>query len=230
MIERLMIERPSPNHDERQLPVSMLILHYTGMKTADEALGRLTDARAKVSAHYLIAEDGQTFAMVDEDRRAWHAGMSWWRTTTDINSASIGIEIANPGHEWGYAPFPDEQIAALETLMRGILGRHRILRSNIVGHSDIAPRRKADPGELFPWARLAVNGLAVPTPSAEIDPNWYDEGFMAALGRYGYDISWPKEAVIAFQRRFRPANVSGEIDAECRGLLFSLLRHPQAFQ
>lgn len=225
-----MIARPSPNHDERLRPVSMLILHYTGMKTSTEALDRLTDPSAKVSAHYLIAEDGQTFAMVDESRRAWHAGMSYWRTLTDINSASIGIEIANPGHEWGYTPFPDEQIIALETLMRSILARHQIPRSHILGHSDIAPRRKADPGEFFPWPRLAAQGLAVPTPDASIDPNWYDQGFMAALGRYGYDIAWPKEAVIAFQRRFRPANISGDIDPESRALLYSLLRHPQAFQ
>ncbi len=223
------IQRPSPNHDERRLPVSMLILHYTGMKTSTEALDRLTAQEAKVSAHYLIAEDGQTFALVDEDRRAWHAGMSFWRTLTDINSASIGIELANPGHEWGYVPFPDEQITALETLMRQILARHRIGRSHILGHSDIAPRRKSDPGELFPWPRLAAQGLAVPMPSADVDPNWYDQGFMAALGRYGYDIAWPKEAIISFQRRFRPANISGDIDAECRSLLFSLLRHPEAF-
>lgn len=223
------ISRPSPNHDERQYPVSMLIIHYTGMQSADAALARLSDPTAKVSAHYLIAEDGQTFALVDEGRRAWHAGMSWWRAFTDINSASIGIELANPGHEWGYTHFPPEQIAALESLMQDILARHTIPRSNILGHSDIAPRRKSDPGELFPWHRLAVAGLAVPMPSAEVDPNWLDIGFMAALARYGYDTAWPKEAVIAFQRRFRPANIDGEIDAECRGLLFSLLRHPKAF-
>jgi N-acetylmuramoyl-L-alanine amidase len=224
------IQRPSPNHDERRLPVSMLILHYTGMRSTAEALDRLTDPQAKVSAHYLIAEDGQTFALVNEDARAWHAGQSFWRGTTDINSASIGIELSNPGHEWGYTPFPDEQISALETLMQAILARHAIPRSNIIGHSDIAPRRKQDPGELFPWSRLAARGLATPMPDASTDPNWYDSGFLAALNRYGYDIAWPRDAIQAFQRRFRPTSISGTIDAETRSLLFSLLRQPSAFQ
>ncbi len=223
---RPMFDRPSPNHDERRLPVSMLVLHYTGMKSAAEALDRLTDPQAKVSSHWLIAEDGQLFRLVDEQRRAWHAGMSSWRQLTDINSASIGIELANPGHEWGYQPFPDEQISALEGLMQDILARHAIARPFIVGHSDVAPRRKLDPGELFPWQRLAAKGLATAIPQAVIDPNWHDEGTLAALGRYGYDVSWPKEAVAAFQRRFRPAAVTGTIDVETRSLLLALLRDP----
>jgi N-acetylmuramoyl-L-alanine amidase len=223
------VERPSPNHDARSLPVSMIVLHYTGMHSAAEALERLCDPLAKVSSHWLIAEDGQVFRLVDEARRAWHAGASWWRAQTDINSASIGIELANPGHEWGYVPFPDEQMVALETLMRGIMVRHsEIRRDFVVGHSDIAPRRKQDPGELFDWPRLAAAGLTAPMPTADVDPNWLDSGFMAALGRYGYDISWPEAAVMAFQRRFRPKAITGTIDAETRALLLSLMRGPQA--
>jgi len=223
------VEHPSPNHDARRLPVSMIVLHYTGMQTASAALARLSDPEAKVSAHWLIAEDGQIFHLVDESRRAWHAGAAWWRAETDINSASIGIELANPGHEWGYVPFPDEQMAALETLMHGIIARHPGVRQGFVlGHSDVAPRRKQDPGELFNWPRLADAGLTVPMPSAAIDPNWQDAGFMAALARYGYDVSWPEAAVTAFQRRFRPTNVNGQIDAETRALLLSLMRGPQS--
>ncbi|WP_439533081.1 N-acetylmuramoyl-L-alanine amidase [Polymorphobacter sp.] len=222
-----MIERPSPNHDARRLPVSMVVVHYTGMHSAAAALDRLCDPEAKVSAHWLIAEDGQLFRLVDEDRRAWHAGAAYWRAQTDINSVSVGIELANPGHEWGYLPFPEEQIVALETLIRDIYARHPdVRRDAILGHSDVAPRRKQDPGELFDWPRLAAAGLTMPMPTADVDPNWLDSGFMAALSRYGYDISWPEAAVTAFQRRFRPADVSGTIDAESRALLLSLMRGP----
>ena len=221
------IERPSPNHDERRLPVSMVVLHYTGMRDADEALQRLCDAQAKVSAHWLVAEDGTVFRLVDEGRRAWHAGAAYWRGIADVNSASIGIELVNPGHEWGYRPFPEEQMRALEGLLRGIFGRHPgLTASQVVGHSDVAPRRKQDPGELFDWPRLAAAGLAAPMPKADVDPNWHDSGFLAALGRYGYDVSWPEDAVRAFQRRFRPGRVDGQIDAETRALLLSLMRGP----
>jgi len=223
------IQRPSPNHDERRLPISMIVLHYTGMKTADEALDRLCDAEAKVSAHWLVAEDGTLVQLVPEDRRAWHAGAAYWRGIADVNSASIGIELVNPGYEWGYRPFFEEQIGALEGLLRGIYGRVPGMDlANIVGHSDVAPRRKQDPGELFPWPRLAAAGLAVPMPNADVDPNWHDSGFLAALSRYGYDVSWPEAAVTAFQRRFRTRLVDGKIDAETRALLLSLMRGPAA--
>ncbi len=148
------IETPSPNFDARTLPVTMLVLHYTGMQDAASALARLTDPEAKVSAHYLVAEDGQIIRLVDEEDRAWHAGKSWWRGTSDVNSASVGIEIVNPGHEWGYRAFPEAQIEALIPLVRRIVHHHKITRGNVVGHSDIAPARKEDPGELFPWERL----------------------------------------------------------------------------
>jgi N-acetylmuramoyl-L-alanine amidase len=218
------IDAPSPNFDERALPISMLVLHYTGMEDAESAIARLRDPEAKVSCHYLVSEDGQVLRMVDEDKRAWHAGRSFWRGVTDVNSASIGIEIVNPGHEFGYRPFPDEQIEALLPLVAGILERHKITRGNVVGHSDIAPRRKQDPGELFPWNRLARLRLALPRPTKNLmDPNWTDGGFLLALERFGYDVSDRMAAVVAFQRRFRPELIDGEIDGECRALLLALL-------
>ena len=218
-----MIVRPSPNFDIRRHPVSMLVLHYTGMQSAAEALDRLTDAQAKVSAHWVVAEDGQIISLVDESSRAWHAGKAWWRGITDVNSASIGIEIVNPGHEFGYRPFPAEQMAAVEELVAAAVARFGIDPSNVVGHSDVAPARKHDPGELFDWPRLARAGLAVAVPAGGFDPNWTDAGTLAALQRYGYDVTEPRAAVIAFQRRFRPANIDGSIDAETRAILRGLL-------
>jgi N-acetylmuramoyl-L-alanine amidase len=217
-----MITRPSPNFDARALPIAMLVLHYTGMQSAEAAIARLADAQARVSAHYVVAEDGTVLQMVEEANRAWHAGRSWWRGLTDINSASIGIEIVNPGHEFGYVPFPRPQMDAVVALVADIVARHRIAPANVVGHSDIAPSRKQDPGELFDWPRLAALGLAA-APAPSLDPGWSDPGFLAALGRYGYDITAPTEAVIAFQRRHRPARLDGAIDAECRGILRGLL-------
>jgi N-acetylmuramoyl-L-alanine amidase len=218
------IDCPSPNHDDRSLPISIIVLHYTGMVDGASALRRLTDPEAKVSSHYLIAEDGQVVRLVDEDKRAWHAGRSYWRGTTDINSASIGIELVNPGHEHGYRPFPEQQMAALVTLMMQIVPRYGITRGNIVGHSDIAPARKEDPGELFDWERLAKLRLALPRPAKYLtDPGWTDAGFLLALERFGYDIVEQDDAVRAFQRRFRPDNLDGVIDGQCRAILFSLL-------
>ena len=219
-----MIDTPSPNFDERTSPVSMLVLHYTGMLDAASAIERLTDPEAKVSSHYLIAEDGQVVRLVDEDKRAWHAGKSWWRGVRDVNSASVGIELVNPGHEHGYRPFPDQQMAALIPVMADVVRRHGITRGNIVGHSDIAPARKQDPGELFDWERLAKLRLSLPRPHRYLaDPHWNDGGFLLALERFGYDIADPDAAVIAFQRRFRPAMLDGVIDGQCRAILLSLL-------
>lgn len=218
------IDCPSPNFDERALPVTMLVLHYTGMADAASAIERLRDPEAGVSSHYLVAEDGQVLRLVDEDKRAWHAGRSHWRGVTDVNSASIGIEIVNPGHEFGYQPFPEEQMDALVPLVADIVRRHAIPRANVVGHSDIAPDRKQDPGELFEWHRLAKVGLAVPRPVKNlIDPNWTDAGFLLALERYGYDVRDPAAATTAFQRRFRPELVDGVIDGETRAILLGLL-------
>ena len=219
-----MIETPSPNFDERTLPISMIVLHYTGMQDAASAIARLSDPEAKVSAHYLIAEDGQIVRMVNEDKRAWHAGRSHWRKIDNVNSASIGIEIVNPGHEFGYRPFPVAQIDALIPLMQAITLRDKITRGNVVGHSDIAPARKDDPGELFPWERLAKLRLALPSPTKNLmDPHWTDGGFLLALERFGYDVTDPLAAIRAFQRRFRPGTIDGIIDGECRSKLLALL-------
>lgn len=218
------IDTPSPNFDARALPVSMVVLHYTGMIDGASAIARLADPEAKVSAHYVVAEDGQVVRMVDEAHRAWHAGRSWWRGTSDINSASIGIEIVNPGREFGYRPFPEAQIDAVIELLAGIMERHSITRGNVVGHSDVAPARKEDPGELFPWYRLARLRLALPRPTKNLmDPHWSDAGFLLALERFGYDVADGVAAVRAFQRRFRPEMIDGIIDGECRAILLGLL-------
>jgi N-acetylmuramoyl-L-alanine amidase len=218
------IDCPSPNFDERDQPVSIVVLHYTGMETAEAAIERLRDPEAKVSCHYLIDEDGKVLRMVPEDKRAWHSGCSCWRGMRDVNGASIGIEMVNPGHEFGYRPFPREQMKALVPLLAHIKQRHQIPVANIVGHSDVAPARKQDPGELFDWAFLARYGLAVGRPTTGLfDSNWTDGGFLLALERYGYDVHDPKAAVTAFQRRFRPGMIDGEIDGECRAMLLQLL-------
>ncbi len=218
-----MIDCPSPNFDERRLPVSLIVLHYTGMADAASAIARLTDPEAKVSAHYLVAEDGEILRMVNEGKRAWHAGMSSWRGITDVNSASVGIEIVNPGHEFGYRPFTDAQMEALVPLVKGIVDRYGIAPANVVGHSDVAPRRKLDPGELFDWELLARYGLALHRPKAKADPRWTDGGMLLALERFGYDVSDGAAALRAFQRRFRPGRIDGVADGETRAILLALL-------
>ena len=217
-------EVPSPNFNARQLPVSMVVLHYTGMRTAQEALDRMCNPAAEVSAHYMIDEDGTVTQLVDEEHRAWHAGKSYWRGVTDVNSASVGIELVNPGHEFGYRVFPDTQIDALLPLLADIVKRHNVPRANVVGHSDVAPGRKQDPGELFPWRLLARHRLALPVPELAMRLVYDNPGaFYLALERFGYDITEGRAAVRAFQRRFRPKRVDGEIDGECGALLFELL-------
>jgi N-acetylmuramoyl-L-alanine amidase len=218
------LDCPSPNHDERRLPISQLVVHYTGMVDAAAAIQRLCDPAAKVSAHYLIAEDGQVVRLVAEERRAWHAGKAHWRGIDDVNSASVGIELVNPGHEHGYRPFPEPQMEALLPLMAEIVERHGITRGNIVGHSDVAPARKEDPGELFDWERLARVRLALPRPRKFLqDPHWTDGGFLLALERFGYDVMDREAAVRAFQRRFRPETIDGVVDGQTRAILLSLL-------
>lgn len=219
-----MIWTPSPNFDERKLPISILVMHYTGMKDAASAINWLANPEAKVSSHYVVTEDGQIVNMVREEDRAWHAGRGYWRGIEDVNSASIGIEIVNPGHEWGYVPFPEEQMDAVTRLASDIVKRHHITPSNVIGHSDLAPARKQDPGELFDWSRLAKMGIALKRPDKNLfDPIWTDGGFMLALERFGYDITAEKDAVVAFQRRFRPENIDGVIDGETRAILLSLM-------
>lgn len=218
------IDCPSPNFDDRDQPVSMLVLHYTGMEDGPSAIARLRDPEAKVSCHYLVAEDGQVLRMVPEEKRAWHAGQSYWRGVHGVNGVSIGIEIVNKGHEFGYRPFTEEQMAALLPLVSGIVERYGIVPANVVGHSDVAPTRRQDPGELFDWARLAKHGLALARPTKNLmDPHWTDGGFLLALERFGYDVRDRQAAVTAFQRRFRPELLDGEIDGECRAILLSLL-------
>lgn len=217
-------EAPSPNWNERLLPVSMIVLHYTGMPTAAEALERMCDPEAQVSAHYMIDEQGVVTQLVDEAKRAWHAGKSYWRGITDINSASVGIELVNPGHEWGYVPFTDAQMEALIPLLADISDRHDVPRANVVGHSDIAPSRKQDPGELFDWEMLSEYGLVLPTPRPRMRLIYDEPGaFFLALERFGYDISDGRAAISAFQRRWRPRIIDGELDGEIGALLFELL-------
>lgn len=217
-------ESPSPNWNMRQLPVSMVVLHYTGMESAEAALERMCDPAAEVSAHYMIEEDGSVHRLVREDRRAWHAGKSCWRGERDINSASIGIELVNPGHEFGYRPFPDEQMEALLPLLADIVQRYDVPRANVVGHSDVAPARKEDPGELFDWDLLAAHRLAIKTPRVTMPSPFENDGaFFLALERWGYDISDQVAACRAFQRRYRPHIIDGQVDGECSAMLFSLL-------
>jgi N-acetylmuramoyl-L-alanine amidase len=223
------IERPSPNHDPRaEGPVDILVLHYTGMRTAEEALDRLCDPEAKVSAHYTVDLDGTIYVHVPEERRARHAGVSYWAGVRDVNSRSIGIEIVNPGHEFGYIPFAASQIEAVIELSNSILSRHAISASRVVGHSDVAPNRKQDPGELFPWAQLAQNGIGLWPQKAIAETASNSNAFADALRRYGYgvppDVDWPLADVItAFQRHFRPSCINGIPDAECAALLRTLL-------
>lgn len=213
------VDTPSPNFDSRDgHAIDMLVLHYTGMKTAEEALDRLCNPEAKVSSHYLVDEDGAIHRLVERAQRAWHAGKSYWRGNTNINQRSIGIEIVNPGHEFGYRHFPQPQIEALITLCKDILKHHDIPPRNVVAHSDAAPERKEDPGELFPWEWLAQEGIGLwpqtinaPALSAE------------RLADYGYDTANPAKTITAFQRHFRPKLLNGKWDEECGRLLAALL-------
>lgn len=212
-----LIDAPSPNHDARGRPVDMIVLHYTGMKTGEEALQRLRDPAAKVSAHYLIEEDGRIFRLVDESARAWHAGASSWKGEGEINARSIGVEIVNPGHEFGYREFPDPQIDALVALLKDIRTRHDVAPSRVVGHSDVAPERKTDPGEKFPWARLAAEGLALAPYVGPPDDGISEKAAWAALGTIGYNLANDRNAVVlAFQRRFCPAALGWGLDALTR--------------
>jgi N-acetylmuramoyl-L-alanine amidase len=215
-------ERASPNHASREgARIDMLVLHYTGMTSAEAALARLCDPAARVSAHYLIEEDGAIWHLVPEARWAFHAGVSCWRGEFDLNRVSLGIEIVNPGHEWGYRPFPETQMKAVEALCGDLIGRHPIPPDRIVGHSDIAPDRKADPGELFDWPRLARAGIGL-WPEAAACGRGRGVGVveraaaLADLAAIGYCVGAGTEtqAATAFQRRFRPARWDGRLDAE----------------
>jgi N-acetylmuramoyl-L-alanine amidase len=199
----------SPNCDARQAGlIDHLVLHYTGMRSAEAAIARLCDAASNVSAHYVIDEDGAVHPLVDERMRAWHAGVSYWRGVRALNDRSIGIEIVNPGHEFGYRAFPPVQMQAVLEVCQGILARHPIPARNIVAHSDIAPDRKQDPGELFPWAWLAAQRVGLWSDEIGVAGNLRDD-----LGAIGYDVTLPMPLVVAaFQRRFAPHRVDGVED------------------
>ena len=234
-----LIEAPSPNFNERKVPPDILVLHYTGMQTGEAALQRLCDASAEVSSHYLVEEDGRIFRLVAEERRAWHAGVSFWKGERDINGRSIGIEIVNPGHEFGYRPFPPAQIASVIALIGDIRSRWDIEDSRIIGHSDVAPARKEDPGELFPWKTLAEAGHGLwvepaPAPGEPLSEGAEGAGvfaLQAGLTRLGYDCApsgtfdvRTTETIRAFQRHWRQEQVDGIADGETRARLIALLR------
>ncbi len=223
----LVVECPSPNFDARPpgQAVDILLLHYTGMASAAAALARMCDESAKVSAHYCIDEDGLLTRLVPEDKRAWHAGLASWAGADDINARSIGIELVNPGHEFGYRPFPEAQMARLIELARDVLARQPIPPGRVLGHSDVAPLRKEDPGELFDWARLAAAGIGLwPGDATALEPPEPSEieRQLAAFG-YGYLEQDFPAVVAAFQRHFRPAALTGEVDAESAGRLAALV-------
>ncbi|MEO0394333.1 MAG: N-acetylmuramoyl-L-alanine amidase [Pseudomonadota bacterium] len=218
------IQHPSPNTEPRPpgIAIDHLVLHYTGMTSGAAALARLCDPAAKVSAHYLVEEDGRLFQLVDDPVRAWHAGVARWRGAKNINARSIGVEIVNPGHEHGYRDFPDQQMATVMALCQELIARHPIPAEHIVGHSDIAPWRKEDPGERFPWPWLAQAGIGVwPSPKAHHQPVSVDDA-PQRLAQIGYLVEEPSTMMLAtkaFQRRFRPTDISGKLDHETRVLI-----------
>jgi len=241
------ISKPSPNFNERpqgQIP-DLLLLHYTGMKTGAEALERMRDPAAKVAAHYMIETDGTVYQLVAEDKRAWHAGISSWQGETDINGCSIGIEIVNPGHEFGYQAFPDGQMQSVATLCKAIIQKYSIRADRVLGHSDVAPDRKMDPGEKFNWQWLASEGVGLwPKDTQEntvhendkITLKYGDVGVqvdalqaqMTAIG-YGLDVSsrydrMTEYGVAAFQRHWRQQKVSGVADGETQNLIEAILK------
>ena len=226
------ITLPSPNFDDRPVggPIDILLLHYTGMQSADAAIDRLRDPAARVSSHYVIDEDGVVVCLVPEQKRAWHAGVSCWCEAREINARSIGIEIVNPGHEWGYRPFPEAQMLAVTALSQQIVAQYGIPARRVLGHSDVAPLRKQDPGELFDWRRLAARGVGLWPQPQSVD--WTEEQFLAALRLFGYDVDGPAgtapttarhAAVLAFQRHFSPMQLTGQIDRDLCAVLHGLL-------
>lgn len=237
---REVIDCPSPNCDTRGSHiVDMLVLHYTGMKDGPSALSRLCDPEAQVSSHYLVEEDGTVYRLVDEEDRAWHAGKSEWRGKLDVNARSIGIEIVNPGHEWGYRPFTEEQMKSVIGVCHEILARHAIEPRNVVAHSDIAPLRKEDPGELFDWKRLAREGIGC-WPAIELTNSHYLFGpgscgkeikqLQDYLHYYGYSIKvnghydrHMEAVVMAFRRHFVPKHITSSWDNIADTALASLL-------
>ncbi|MEO1135779.1 MAG: N-acetylmuramoyl-L-alanine amidase [Pseudomonadota bacterium] len=223
------IDAPSPNHDERGTAIDMVVLHYTGMQTGAEALARLQSEEARVSAHYLVEENGDVYRLVDERCRAWHAGVSKWRGEEGVNARSIGIEIVNPGHEWGYRTFPEPQISSVIALLKDIRTRHDIAPAQVIGHCDVAPRRKEDPGEKFPWDRLADEGLAIApfTGDPATGLNVAYEDALKALSDIGYDapLGDYAAALLAFQRRFCPQSLGQGFDPRTKAALIEVQKY-----
>lgn len=225
------VERPSPNFNDRKgESVQFLVLHYTAMATAEDAIRRLCDPTTGVSAHYVVGEDGTVYRLVAEEKRAWHAGVSFWDGATDLNSSSVGIEIANTGD----APYPEVQMQSVIALSKAIVNRHKIRSFHVVGHSDIAPDRKPDPGELFDWQSLAATGLGVwPVPTQadyKTSAGWTDADVQKALGKVGYRPTIDQRVLVtAFQRHFQadifktPGKV-GIADLETKARLACLVR------
>jgi N-acetylmuramoyl-L-alanine amidase len=236
---------PSPNHEPRYgvTGPDILLLHYTGMATTQAALERLCDSSARVSSHYLVFEDGEIVQLVPETRRAYHAGTSSWEGTTDINSRSIGIEIGNQGHDYGSPAFPEPQVAAVITLCQDIVRRWSIAPAHVLAHSDVAPDRKRDPGEVFPWARLAAAGvgmwvdLGTVAPGSVLRPGDHGDAvteLQRKLADFGYGLAptgrydtTTDEAVAAFQRHYRPTRVDGIADASTLQTLQKLVTMKQ---
>lgn len=224
-----MIEKPSPNFSQRPpgFDIDILLLHYTGMETAEAAIERLCDPESKVSSHYVIDEDGTTYCLVPEDATAWHAGVSCWEGKIGMNQRSVGIELVNPGHEFGYRAFPDAQMAALEELALGILERHPIPKRQVLGHSDVSPMRKEDPGELFDWRGLAGKGIGLWPTQTDVEPvPGTVQDVQVAMRNIGYcipvngdDDEIYRTILSAFQRHYRPKSVDGKADKETRTML-----------
>ncbi len=241
------VERPSPNFNERQDNGrgDILVLLYTGLPDAESAMKVLTSVEGKVSSHYTVDEDGTVYGQVAENMREWHAGASSWGGASDINSRSIGIEIVNPGHEYGYRPFAKMQIAAVIELCRGILKRWPIPPARVLAHSDVAPGRKIDPGELFPWDEFARQGIGCWPRQTAHGPalqtvSLGEQGehvirLQQDLARYGYGIETKgvfdersQTVVSAFQRHFRRSRFDGIADAETQAILADLLNQLDA--
>lgn len=201
------IQTPSPNFNERPCAIDAIIIHYTDMVSAEAALAWLTNPTSQVSAHYLIDEGGQIYQMVNQEHRAWHAGESYWQGRTNLNDCSIGIELANPGHSHGYTPFPEAQIDALIELCLEIQERWNIPGNRILGHSDIAPQRKQDPGHLFPWEKLAAAGLGI-WPAPRQESGWGE--LIDMLLQFAYESGPLVHALFAFQHHFQPHKMQRE--------------------
>lgn len=230
------IQNPSPNFENRPpgVSVNLLLFHYTGMKSASEAIARLCNPNSKVSAHYLIDEGGNIFSLVEENKRAWHAGVASWNDDVDINNISVGVEIANPGHEFGYTRYPEQQMVAVETLSIDVIKRHSIRAARVLAHSDVSPSRKCDPGELFDWERLAAAGIGIWPKMLPVSVDFEIGSIRQCqkqLKMIGYSLKvtgvldeCTRDTILAFQRHWLPNRLTGKFDVETVWRMESLLR------